>query len=435
MSLDRLFGLIEDGGLAIPDFQRPFLWSDRQVASLLATVLNGWPAGSLLLLRSDEEWIRLRELDDAPGLTKVRLTLLDGQQRITSLYSAIRNVGSVVYALDLSEGDLLDDAFSLEDRIRAIDRPVWDTDYSDIESQLQAGLMPLFVLRSSIAFFEWRDSALDTMESGREEFRDWITDLYQSNLAPLHRYGFPSVVLEGSPPIAAVARIFEKINRSGTVLGTFDLMVARAYQPGWNLREHWADVLNEHPYVAALTERDGMFALEAMSLRRERDVRRSAVLELPPATIRDQWPNVAEGLVDASEELALTFGVRNRGWLPYRVMLVGLAALAVDRDLTEIAGLPKWFWTRAFGLGFSVAANTRIVSDYVALLEGVDEPSPHDTGVAMPILTHATRRSHRALLGSLMSLLAVHGARDLDGGEFSNPAEFENLGPVSLLGP
>jgi uncharacterized protein with ParB-like and HNH nuclease domain len=96
MALEQLLDSIERGELAIPDFQRSFLWSDQQVVSLLATVLNGWPAGSLLLMRGGAGMFRLRELEPAGPLTSVRTTVLDGQQRLTALYSAFRNAGPTV---------------------------------------------------------------------------------------------------------------------------------------------------------------------------------------------------------------------------------------------------------------------------------------------------------------------------------------------------
>src|SRR5436190_6463696 len=80
----------DEGKLQLPDFQRDYVWSDEDVRSLIASVAKGFPVGALLTLETGGEVaFKPRLLSGvAPRDTKPEELLLDGQQRITSLYQA-----------------------------------------------------------------------------------------------------------------------------------------------------------------------------------------------------------------------------------------------------------------------------------------------------------------------------------------------------------
>lgn len=95
--LTDLVQMVEDGKLAIPEFQRPFVWKPPAVADLLVSVARRWPIGTLLLLEGPQDFA-VRPLAEAPELNNVELLLLDGQQRMTALYRALGDhVGDEVY--------------------------------------------------------------------------------------------------------------------------------------------------------------------------------------------------------------------------------------------------------------------------------------------------------------------------------------------------
>src|SRR5262245_27697682 len=121
LDLERLLDEAESGTIALPDFQREFVWSTQMVRSLLATVFRGWPIGTLLLTRGDLQDFRLKPIEGAPTLRAVKYVVLDGQQRLTALYNALRGAGETVYAyrFDVSaeDEDEDEDEITLEDRI------------------------------------------------------------------------------------------------------------------------------------------------------------------------------------------------------------------------------------------------------------------------------------------------------------------------------
>ena len=88
MKLSTILGQIDMGSLALPKFQRGFVWQRRQVRNLMRSLCKGYPIGSLLI------WETRASAGIVRGGQQLAASshklLLDGQQRVTSLYGIIR---------------------------------------------------------------------------------------------------------------------------------------------------------------------------------------------------------------------------------------------------------------------------------------------------------------------------------------------------------
>ena len=82
---------VDDGKLQLPDFQRDYVWGDDDVQSLIASIAKGFPVGSLLTLETGGEVaFKPRTLAGVEKANpKPEELLLDGQQRMTSLFQAM----------------------------------------------------------------------------------------------------------------------------------------------------------------------------------------------------------------------------------------------------------------------------------------------------------------------------------------------------------
>ncbi len=88
MKISTILDYIDNGHMALPEFQRGYVWGRKQVQGLFQSLYRGHPVGSLLVWATDASTAAHRgEGQLAPGVVKL---LLDGQQRITSLYGIIR---------------------------------------------------------------------------------------------------------------------------------------------------------------------------------------------------------------------------------------------------------------------------------------------------------------------------------------------------------
>src|ERR1035441_9318371 len=92
ISLKKLLDECHSGDLQLPDFQRSFVWDEDRIKSLIASVSRAFPIGALMSLKTGGQVnFKPRPVEGAPDELKNVLPdflLLDGQQRMTSLYQA-----------------------------------------------------------------------------------------------------------------------------------------------------------------------------------------------------------------------------------------------------------------------------------------------------------------------------------------------------------
>ena len=88
--LNNLLNQVENGDIQLPDFQRGWVWDDDRIKGLLTSICRGFPIGAVMTLSAGGE-IRLKarpiEGVDEGAAASPSTFLLDGQQRLTSLYS------------------------------------------------------------------------------------------------------------------------------------------------------------------------------------------------------------------------------------------------------------------------------------------------------------------------------------------------------------
>ena len=131
--LTKLMDQIHTGELQLPDFQRGWVWDDNHIRSLIASVSKSYPIGSVMLLETGGEGVRFkpRSVQGAPqNGSQPQFLILDGQQRMTSLYLALRSGQSVptrtdkgkdidrVYYIEIAAS--LDPEIDREDAVRSL---------------------------------------------------------------------------------------------------------------------------------------------------------------------------------------------------------------------------------------------------------------------------------------------------------------------------
>jgi uncharacterized protein with ParB-like and HNH nuclease domain len=90
VQIATILNYIDNGHMALPEFQRGYVWGGDQVRGLFGSLYRRHPVGGLLVWATQSEGAQHRgDQELAPGVVKL---LLDGQQRITSLYGVIRGV-------------------------------------------------------------------------------------------------------------------------------------------------------------------------------------------------------------------------------------------------------------------------------------------------------------------------------------------------------
>ena len=102
---------MDAGDLGLPDFQRSFIWTPSDVVELLRTVARVWPCGTFLLQEGPQPFA-CKPITGAPALkAEPKLLVLDGQQRITALYNAVREKGKETYYVDTAQLAAADESY------------------------------------------------------------------------------------------------------------------------------------------------------------------------------------------------------------------------------------------------------------------------------------------------------------------------------------
>lgn len=215
----NLSGLMESvgrGQIGLPDLQRPFVWPNKKVRALFDSMYRGYPVGSLLLWESGDDGAR--PIGPEAKQVPPQLLVIDGQQRLTSLYSVIRGVP--VLRQNFQEERIqiafcpLDGSFEVADAaIRNDSR--WIPDISVLWSP-EVGLLE--VVRSYFEGLSEEHSAAATSERHR------IEQAIQ-RLHGLTHFPFTALQLAASLDEEQVADVFVRINSQGTTLNQADFIL------------------------------------------------------------------------------------------------------------------------------------------------------------------------------------------------------------------
>ena len=83
VSVETLLGYVNDGTIAIPEIQRPFVWDSTKIRDLIDSLYRGFPVGYLIVWQNPN-------LKDKNGEVMIgKKIMIDGQQRVTAIMTAI----------------------------------------------------------------------------------------------------------------------------------------------------------------------------------------------------------------------------------------------------------------------------------------------------------------------------------------------------------
>jgi len=407
---------IANRDLALPDFQRSFVWDPNATRELIVSIIRGFPAGNLLLLKGGSDIFIPRAVEDAPELNghKPGALILDGQQRLSSLYQAVSGVGTHRFFIDIAA---LMNGEDIDSAVKTISRGRGHA-LLGADQQARALLFPLSRVRD---YADWRDEVLDARERAGEEpetrkrLRSYLNRVEKAVIAPIREYQFPLTTLAHDTSTEAVCTIFETLNRTGIKLSVFELITARAFNSGERLRQRWKDALDQYPILEDFGI-DPYYILQAIALRLGKKPQRGVVATLGVGEIVNEWDTSIHGMAEGLEMLRDECGVLTAKWLPYAPMLPTMAA--VWHDVTTSSGahvgasrfkLQQWFWCASFVGDYDSAPNSRAEADVPLLrtwLGGGDAP-PVVRGFQFDSATWlSVTVRQRGLYRSTMALLA-----------------------------
>ena len=448
LPLAQLLDEAAKGKLQLPDFQRGWVWDDDHIRSLLASISLSYPIGAVMTLVAGNPGVnfkaRLLEGVKFEPRPKPEMLLLDGQQRLTSLFQALKS-REPVHTRSRRGKKLLRHYYA---KIEAcidpsVDREeegivgipaarivlsdfgrVVDLDLSTRDQEIAAGMFPLDIVLDSSETMDWQMAYLGSEPDELAARLDRWKRFQEAVITPFVQYHVPTIELAKSTPKEAVCQVFEKVNTGGVTLTVFELLTATFAVDNFELRKDWDERQQRLRQDELLKKVDATAFLQIVTLmasyaRRRSHLRahpeddkapavsckRREVLRLPLDDYK-QWKDRAEqGLRRAVPFLHNQCMFRYRD-LPYTTQLVPLAAIFGWLDgqadsYESLKRLEQWFWCGVLGEMYGGGTETRFaldLEDCVAWIEGSpDAARPRTVQAAQfqaeRLLTLRTRNS------------------------------------------
>lgn len=478
IDLNKLLEDCHAGVIQLPDFQRSWVWDEDRIKSLIASVSRAFPVGALMSLDTGGPVnFKPRPVEGAPvdaSKLKPQSLLLDGQQRMTSLYQVTLR-GKVVetvtpkrkkvkrwFYIDIRKA--LDNSVDREEAIIGV--PEDKIEKSDFGRAIKLDLSEpekeyaelMYPVSQVFDWDRWQDG-FDKHWKGdqNEETRELFRSFKKSILENFKYYRVPVITLDRSTSKEAVCVVFEKVNTGGKALDAFELVTAMYAASGHELRKDWYGDENNKGRLARLKDtlrpadsEAGIIAgvgntdfLQAISLFHTRERRREAeaagrqgkelpavsgnrqaLLSLPLEAYKKYEAQVERGFVQAAKFLH-TLHIYRIFDLPYQSQIVPLAAILAEigngwENEATRTKLVQWYWNGVFGELYGSAVETRIARDFMevpAWLSGGPEPSTVSETLFRADRLKTMRMRLSAAYKGVNALLMKEGAQDFRSGQ------------------
>ena len=452
--LSELMREVSTGKEQLPEFQRGWTWDNDRIRGIIASLSQGYPMGAIMRLEYGNENVRFK-YRTIEGVTVTGVTpeflILDGQQRLTSMYRATcckepvettTEKGKEIkrfYYLDIKK--CLDES---EDRVDAViavpsDRKIKTNfdrdvvlDLSTRELEFEHEMFPINIIFDSNAREDWADGYKEYHEYDKafmEKYKQFRTQVIDTIVG----YKLPVITLGKETPREAVCKVFENVNTGGVPLTVFELVTATFATYDFDLRKDWiecrdkirgkgetlnTDVMegvDETSFLTAITLYT-TYLSDKMTTCKKKDV-----LALNFEDYKKNRDILLEGYKMARKFLFQQYVFRKRD-LPYTTQLIPLSAIcAVIRTATFNLPstqkiLAKWFWCGIMGEMYGGANETRYatdIEDVVADIQGKDSQNRTINAAyfsATRLLSLQTRNS--AAYKGIMALVYREQCRD-----------------------
>lgn len=359
ISIRKLIGKISSGEIRIPSFQRGFVWEPEAVAFLMDSLYKGYPIGAVLLWRTKEKLVNERQLGrftlPEPSKDYPVDYVLDGQQRLTSIFS--------VFQTELAPED--DPNWKDIYYIFGKDQKTQETQFVPLSPDEvdQTKHFPLSVLFDSVKYRH----ATDILDDDIKQEIDKLQEVFKEISVP--------VQMMETDDKSIVAIVFERVNRTGVPLNSFQLLTAWSWSTDFDLQEKLDELSDELAGCGfdGIAE-DQNLLLKCFTGYILNDTSPGALMKLSGNMIRDNFESIKNGLKSTIDFLKQQLNLYSIQYMPYPAMIVSLVKffgsvktngqLYTDKQRRQLV---KWFWRSCFSRRYSSGVNDAHRVDIAAM--------------------------------------------------------------------
>lgn len=421
-NLSQLLLEVNSGKMQLPEFQRSWTWDDNRIRGIIASLSQGYPMGAIMRLQYGNPDIKFkyRPIEGVVQCSNVpEFLILDGQQRLTSIYQSVYSDQYVVTKTEKGKSIERYYYLSIEkcldedaDRIEAVigvpkDRKLKENFDRDIKLDLSARekeykekMFPINIIFSSNLLMDWTmgywtyyngdTSAIELFKKFKSEVIDTIS-----------AYKLPVITLDKSTPREAVCKVFENVNTGGVPLTVFELVTATfaTYsdpdtKDGFDLRKDWErikrviqgkgdtlrtdllDGIDETTFLTTVTLYTSYMDKRAGKVGAV-SCKKKDVLALNFYSYWNNRNTVITGYQLAREFLLKYEYVFRMRDLPYTTQLIPLAAICAVLGKSKcsepntIKILEQWYWCGILGEMYGGANETRYANDIEDIIDEI----------------------------------------------------------------
>ena len=393
----ELINNIESGRVKIPQFQRKFVWPLDMTVKLLDSIIKGYPIGSFILWKTRE---RLRSIRNIGGISlpeppegDMVQYVLDGQQRMTSLYVAMKG-------LKINDDERNDDFSEIYVDLEAKeDEPIV---IGDIEGKSADTLVRFTDLLGSTV----------KVAIAHPNYSDKIETYSQA----VKGYQF-SIISVSEAPIEIATEIFTRLNEGGKQLSVFEIMVAKTYDlpSNFDLSEKYEKLVEELKKSDFETISRAV-VLQSVSACLVGECAKKHILKLDKISIIKEWDNIINAFKEAVDYMHSFFRIPVSQLMPYDSLLVPFTYFFYKHKEKPIADqqayVQDFFWRCVLTSRYSAAAETKLGQDIKridTILSGKkpDYDKPIDISIDY-IKINGNFSTGAAFIKGMLCLLAYH---------------------------
>lgn len=416
-NLSQLLADVASGKIQLPEFQRDWTWDDNRIQGIIASLSQGYPMGAIMQLQYGNPDIRFkyRTITGVKLASKVtpEFLVLDGQQRLTSIYQSVffkecvnttTDKGKVIkrfYYLDMEK--CLDDD---EDRVEAVvalpeDKKLKENfdrdivlDVSTRDKEYELKLFPVNIVFDTAEMMDWQFGYM-TKYAGNPDAIALFKKFQVEVITTIISYKLPVITLDKTTPREAVCKVFENVNTGGVPLTVFELVTATFATDSFDLRKDWRecrkiirgegetlntdlfDAVDETSFLTAVTLYTSYLDKQAGKTGSV-SCKKKDVLALSYTSYLANRDQMLEGYKIARDFLLKYQYVFRKRDLPYQTQIIPLAATCAVLGKTKcnepntVKILTKWYWCGILGEMYGGANETRYANDIEDLVNEVN---------------------------------------------------------------
>lgn len=402
-SIGALMGNIEKENVVLPEFQRDFVWDIGKTYELFDSLIRDIFIGSVIYGKPSFE-ITVREIDKRPRKGKgsrAKLTtrfftkeeieqktqinnfrlILDGQQRATSIYRALKGIDEV-WVIIKNEEELYDALQEIEFKDRTLEELVFEFTGQEDEDRLSIKLSDAYLIENGgyleeeikEKFFDplYYIAGMDDNEI-KSTFRKYIiiarklSDLYKGE--KLLSYYMLNMNTE------KFALFFERSNSKGIQLNFIDILAAKLYK-GFNLRYEIEKLQDNYAGFDYKFNREIIVRAISYLVSGGKDVDRKYILtNLNYNHFNNYWELVCKHYKTVIDFLFKENFILSQGWMPYENMIIPMIIFLEGIEGNDFSQMNEkqyefityWYWTSIISQRYSSGTNEIIVQDSTIL--------------------------------------------------------------------